>query len=105
MDVEGNIIQSIDQRNKTLQITLGYSCNNNCSFCTEDRNNRAAKKNTPIEFYKKIIKDSAKKFKTIIFTHGEPTLNKNLPELIRYAKEFSYPRISLVSNGGFPYSC
>lgn len=84
---------------KTLHMTIGYCCNNNCIFCMENREARAKIKGIPLSEFKEILIESVKKFNRVVFTFGEPTLNKNLLELISYAKDSGYSEISLITNG------
>lgn len=64
-------------------IKLGYSCNNNCSFCHEYGNVRKNLGDTAI---KKIILESEEKgCDCIVFSGGEPTIRKDFAELIKFA--------------------
>ncbi len=87
-------------REKTLHIALGYTCNNNCIFCMESREGRfATVKNVSVQDHKQTLLYSSKLFDRVVFTTGEPTLNKDLHELIAYAKELRYKEIYIVTNG------
>ncbi|MFH1308290.1 MAG: radical SAM protein [archaeon] len=66
---------------RTLIIPVTYKCNLNCRYCyLPDRK----QKDIPLTKIKSLIKSS--KHKTIGFSGGEPTLRKELQELIEYAK-------------------
>ena len=64
-------------------IQLTRKCNRKCIFCS----NPYVDDELTFEEAKKQIKDYIREgVNEIIFTGGEPTLNKNLPDLIRYCK-------------------
>ena len=75
-------------------LALTYRCNNKCSFCyVGDR--KIAELST--EHWKIIIDDLWKiGVPNVIFTGGEPTLRKDLVELVGAAKEFV---TGLITNG------
>jgi MoaA/NifB/PqqE/SkfB family radical SAM enzyme len=45
------------------------------------------------------IKDSAKKYKGIVFTGGEPTIRKDILDLVAFAKRSGYKNIQIQTNG------
>lgn len=64
-------------------------CNLKCSFCPHYKNKENKKGHLDFNLYKKIIDECAHYQKTILLIlhkDGEPLLNPELPELIRYAK-------------------
>jgi len=83
-------------------LTSGY-CNNNCIFCCDrDPGLRFfSSHNLPCltldEFKKEIEK--LKEKHPILFTGGEPTLNKDLILLIKFARRSGYQNICLQTNG------
>lgn len=89
-----------EQREKTLHVSLGSQCNNNCIFCMEPRFIEDSHKRT-VEEHKRFIKNSfSDGFSRIVFTRKEPTLafSKLIP-LIKCAKETGYEDIMLITNG------
>lgn len=88
------------EREKTLHVSLGSQCNNNCIFCMEPRFSEWAFQIT-LDEHKQFIKNSSSDgFTRIVFTHKEPTLStKKLIYLIRYANEIGYKDIMLITNG------
>ncbi|MEM3556116.1 MAG: radical SAM protein [Candidatus Micrarchaeia archaeon] len=78
-------------------IRLGNKCNQNCVFCTVALDNERELSNEEvkrkIEFLSKAGADM------ITFTGGEPTLRKDLVELIKFAKQKKFKRIELQTNG------
>lgn len=85
--------------NKSLLILTGFSCNNNCIVCSlKDRQ----------EFYpdritEEIMKDMSearkKGFNAVEFTGGEPTIRKDIIDLVTYAKKIGFETIALSTNG------
>src|SRR3989338_7590934 len=83
-----------------LDVNLGYECNNDCLFCyfknrkqtTVNLSTKEAKKR--LTFIKKLGVD------TIEFTGGEPTIRKDILELVRFAKHsLGFKKISVITNG------
>ncbi|QLJ53378.1 MAG: radical SAM protein [Candidatus Fermentimicrarchaeum limneticum] len=78
-------------------IRLGNKCNQNCIFCTVALDNERELSNEEVK--KKIEFLSEKGADILTFTGGEPTIRKDLPDLIRFAKGKSFRRIELQTNG------
>lgn len=82
-----------------IDLNLGYSCNINCRFCYYQKSLKAPK-NLTTEEAKKWIKFFRNKGKEKIdFTGGEPTIRKDIIELVRYAKDLDYKTICIITNG------
>ncbi len=85
------------------EVALTYRCNLACNFCYAGCN-CTKKKNGSGEMTTKQIKEIIRrvfeqaKVPSISFTGGEPTLVKELPELVSYAKKLGF-RVNLISNG------
>jgi radical SAM protein with 4Fe4S-binding SPASM domain len=83
------------------EIALTYRCTHRCSFCYASAGPRGARADEmTTEQVKRVIDrivDEAH-VPTISFTGGEPTLRKDLPELIRHAKQKGM-RVNLITNG------
>ena len=84
---------------KRVDIRFGYSCNNNCIFCIDhDSRNRFPDMTT--EEVKRLVKDAHDKgAEQITFTGGEPTIRKDMAELVSYAKELGFKTIMFTTNG------
>jgi MoaA/NifB/PqqE/SkfB family radical SAM enzyme len=101
MGVEGNLKMHAD-------IKLGYSCNNNCFHCVILENREVALKkkgtqNRTTEDFKKELLDSKNKgCASVTFTGGEPTLRRDLLELIEFAQQLGY-LIGMQTNGRLFY--
>lgn len=92
-----NIIQK--DSTERLHVCVGFVCNNLCMFCID------SKKDKPRLFEKlgcgeiyAILRDN-RGMKRVCFTRGEPTLNPNLTNYVKYAQEQGYKEIEVVSNG------
>ena len=83
------------------EIALTYRCNNRCTFCyaSAPERGRAIGEMTTAEVKRIIDKivDQAK-VPMVSFTGGEPTLRRDLPELIAYARRRQM-RVNLITNG------
>ncbi|MBC7234263.1 MAG: radical SAM protein [Chloroflexi bacterium] len=83
------------------EIALTYDCQNRCTFCYADapRRGRAVPEMTTDQVRTVIdrIMDEAH-CPTVSFTGGEPTLRRDLAELVRYAKAKGM-RVNLITNG------
>ncbi len=93
----------------SVEVDIASLCNLKCKFCYHsDREQvKASGVNFGImdmQLYKKIIDDmkefSQKPAKLKLFEFGEPLLNKNMPDMIRYAREKNVAgSIETVTNG------
>jgi MoaA/NifB/PqqE/SkfB family radical SAM enzyme len=83
---------------KRLDLKVGFACNNYCKFCVQG-NKRKSCFFKDKELLKRKIEESHKICNEIVFTGGEPTLHKDLFELIEFAKKLGYSNIQIQSNG------
>ena len=77
-------------------IYAGYACNNNCKFCFEKDQKFSEK---PTKDLKKEIKIIRKKFPFINFMGKEPTLRKDIVDLIKYSSKLKFDQIGITTNG------
>ncbi|MBL7050533.1 radical SAM protein [Candidatus Woesearchaeota archaeon] len=88
----------------SADIKLGYSCNNNCIHCviTDQKKNalktRGNQDRTTEEYKKELYNSRINGCTSVTFTGGEPTLRKDLLELLNYAKSLGF-RINMQTNG------
>jgi radical SAM protein with 4Fe4S-binding SPASM domain len=83
------------------EIALTYRCNNRCTFCYASAPERGrAVREMNMDEVKRVIDKIVEQAKvpTVSFTGGEPTLRRDLPELIAYAKS-NKMRVNLITNG------
>jgi MoaA/NifB/PqqE/SkfB family radical SAM enzyme len=97
-----NLKLLIKMPEKKLALMLGYECNNNCVFCYA-----ADKKNIPPmttnRAKEELRKGLERGCRFVDFNGGEPSIRKDILELIRYAKELGYKIISMTTNGRMFY--
>lgn len=83
---------------KRLDLKVGFSCNNNCLFCVQAHRRNLGDR-TSEELKKEIERSREKGCEGIVFTGGEPTVRKDILELVKYARDSGYRSIQLQSNG------
>jgi len=91
--MEENI--KIDKSKRSF-IILTRRCINNCLFCTEK--SKAHWPEPTTKEVKEILMRDCKLFPCVDFSGGEPTLRKDICELIEYAKKLGY-YVRLFTNG------
>jgi len=80
-----------------VYLRVGKKCNNNCFFCNQACNNENFNKTTAQ--IKKEMSTIKKESNGIVITGGEPTLRKDLVNLIKYAYSLGFEKIQIQSNG------
>lgn len=86
---------------RRIDLNLGCSCNIRCRFCYYQKSVNAGKKRDLsteqakrwIRFFRKAGKEE------IDLTGGEPTIRRDIFELISYCRELSYKKICVITNG------
>ncbi len=78
---------------------MGYECNNNCRFCYATDKRETYKSNTTSQIKKKLDKARKRGSTFVDFLGGEPTIRKDIIDLVKYAKDIGFKTISLTSNG------
>ena len=79
-----------------IEIVTGFSCNNNCKFCSVRRFNFDKLTDEIKKDIERAIKERPKE---INFTGGEPTIRKDIFELIEYVNERKIKEIRVTTNG------
>ncbi len=81
-----------------IDVKVGFACNNHCVFCVQgDKRSRFAPR--PTDEIRSILRSERARADSVVFTGGEPTVRKDLPELVAWAKELGYRTIQIQSNG------
>jgi len=86
---------------KRFDLNMGKRCNERCMFCyyleeIESGNTR----DRSTEQVKDILKVGRKWGKTRVdLTGGEPSIRKDLPEIIAFAREIGYETVCMITNG------
>jgi len=89
-------------------IKIGYSCNNNCIHCVIAGQREPAIKHrgnqdrSTAEYIQELEESRSGGCDFIVFTGGEPTIRKDLPYLLEYAKKIGY-EIAMQTNGRMFY--
>ena len=89
---------------RRVELNLGWACNNDCVFCAEQERREHSRVigrfRIPAE---EIVADlrrfRAEGFDHVTFLGGEPTIRKDLPQLIHTARQLGYARVLITSNG------
>lgn len=86
---------------KTLDIKLTYRCNNDCTYCCQDRELRKKTSDLTYEEVNEILKTEVAKglkIDKVVLTGGEPTLNKYLFDIVKLIKQYGVDVIQLQTN-------
>ncbi|MEM0360629.1 MAG: radical SAM protein [Candidatus Diapherotrites archaeon] len=78
-----------------IEIVLGAACNNNCLFCSVHKSRNFKQ----LEQVKKEVISAKGRAEEICFTGGEPTIRKDIFEIVHFAKEQGFQKISVTTNG------
>lgn len=85
--------------NKSIVVTVGYKCNSNCKMCvvgSKDKQNN----NATTQEVKDILSEGRKnKVDRVEFSGGEPTIRKDIIQLVTFAKAIGYKKIGVSTNG------
>lgn len=86
-------------RDRRLELMVGYSCNNNCIFCYVHNKRKKDMDKTTKELKKDIYESRQRGTTEIAFLGGEPTIRKDIFELVRFASQQGFREIKLTTNG------
>lgn len=81
-----------------FELLVGYSCNTSCLFCSLDQEKRAMQSSTK-ELLSSIFKAKKEGFRYLGIGGGEPTIRKDLPILIKFAKQLNFDIVRIETNG------
>jgi len=85
---------------KCFDILLNYACQAKCQFCSQDFAWREETNLMPFrQACEKIYLAYEKGYRRLGFTGGEPTLRKDLPKLIAFAKKIGFSYVRIQTNG------
>ena len=73
-------------------------CNENCLFCVKGGENEPTRYLNTAESKKAILKAAKEGWEHIFFDGGEPTIRPDLIELITFAKESGFRKVTLLTN-------
>jgi len=77
-------------------VYAGYNCNNRCIFCFEADREFPYKTTNQLKKEIEVIK---KKFDFINFMGQEPTLRKDIIELVGYTRNLNFKEVGITTNG------
>ena len=85
--------------NVSPYIYVGYECNNNCIFCSEaDEYVKQLKKKSLQEIKKEIVQ-ARKYYDFISFMGREPTLRKDIFDILEFAVKLDFKQVGVTTNG------
>lgn len=84
---------------KKLDLMLGYECNLNCIFCYAAEKRNKIRPLTTEEAKAKMHEALERGVTIIDFNGGEPTIRKDIIELVKYAKKLGFEQIAITTNG------
>jgi cyclic pyranopterin phosphate synthase len=104
-----SIVERVRSQKERVHVSIGAVCNNNCIFCMEeDRDAREINNGAMTPERVRWILEQHRGAEEVCFTSGEPTTRPELPQLVAWAKELGFARISVMTNGRrlshFPYA-
>ncbi len=98
MCIDPDILPGEPDPVERIDIKVGFACNNRCLFCVQgDKRVRFAPK--PTEALREVLRVERSRVRAVVFTGGEPTLRKDLPDLVAYARDLGYQTIQIQTNG------
>ncbi len=85
-----------ESREPKLLLAPSYRCNNHCVFCCTSTLSR---RDAPLARLRRELERAAREgIRQLDIDGGEPTLYPHLPQLIEYARQVGYKRVTLVTN-------
>ena len=83
---------------RRLDLKVGFSCNNNCIFCAQAHKRHLGDLSTQ-EIFRHLQEGRKDNCDEVVFTGGEPTIRKDILQVISYARSLGYKLIQLQTNG------
>lgn len=78
-------------------IRIGYFCNNNCRFCCVGEQEKFEL--TTDEIIEELNFSKKNGIEKIVFTGGEPTIRKDIIQLVSYASNLGFKEVVVITNG------
>jgi len=84
---------------KKSVIIMGYSCNNNCIFCCNSKRREETKDEQTPKIKRKILEAKKEGATYLELIGGEPTIRKDIFEIVKFAKKLDFDTIMFATNG------
>lgn len=84
---------------KKIDLILGYECNLNCIFCYAADKRGKYPSMTTEEAIREMVEGRRRGCTIIDFNGGEPTIRKDIIQLVSIAKELGYREVAITTNG------
>jgi sulfatase maturation enzyme AslB (radical SAM superfamily) len=80
-------------------VKLGHACNNHCLFCAAEWNKRYGDRDTAavLEEVERILSED--EIDRMVYTGGEPTVRRDLPEILRHVTKLGFDVQHIQTNG------
>ncbi|MFW5847123.1 MAG: radical SAM protein [Nanoarchaeota archaeon] len=85
-------------KTKKTVIFMGYKCNNNCTFCCNS-DKREFRDFETLEILSKIKNAKSEGSNYLELIGGEPTIRKDIFEIVSFAKKIGFETIMFATNG------
>lgn len=86
-------------KNKSLLILTGFSCNNNCVICSVKEMKNSYSDRSFDDIIKNLEEGRKNDYKDVEFTGGETTIRPDIIRLVQEAKQLGFSTIALSTNG------
>lgn len=84
---------------KKTVIFMGYACNNKCIFCCNEEKRKRIRDKSTNEIKKDILNAKQSGTTYLELIGGEPTIRKDIFEIVSYAKKHGFETIMFATNG------
>ena len=82
-----------------VDVKIGFNCNNRCKFCVQGEKRFKLPEKSKNKVLEELRDGRSRGANSVVFTGGEPTINKNIMTYVSYAKKIGYETIQIQSNG------
>lgn len=79
-------------------VKVGFACNNRCTFCAQGEKRRSVGRLSEEEIDRR-LREGYRVGSGLVLTGGEPTIRKDLVEIVRVARAIGYAPIQIQTNG------
>jgi len=86
-------------KNVSPYIYVGYSCNNNCVFCSEADEYLENLKKKSFKEIKKEVLETRKQYDFISFMGREPTLREDIFDILKFTVSLGFRQVGITTNG------